>query len=353
MANDPPRHRADDDLEALTTGSFRTPNGPTDLLDDSASAPSIVAAAASLTDSVAANNNNNNNTADPTLLSVQEQTRRQRRMGRERLGGYLLFKLLLIAAVVEPDTLDLLILLSWYTLLSFLRSLAHLAGYSITSAAQSGRPPRPGALRLLVAVMVCNASAAFFCVALFHAAGWNMLLLLTCDCVLLGADAMVHVVRHMGATMEERHRGRIAELEERQVRIHVLRRERNSNEDARGHEAAVEVDESMSHHSNNSGSNSGSNSTTNEENNDEFDEESRQVDREVEVSEATHTRRMSTLDTIIFSFEVFALILSAGHFGHIWVLHGASFGLVDAILALQVNSTVSAIFRKVSVGGWI
>jgi hypothetical protein len=38
----------------------------------------------------------------------------------------LVFKLLLISAVVEPDTLDLLILLSWYTLLSFLRSLAHL-----------------------------------------------------------------------------------------------------------------------------------------------------------------------------------------------------------------------------------
>ena len=38
----------------------------------------------------------------------------------------MVFKLLLISAVVEPDTLDLLILLSWYTLLSFLRSLAHL-----------------------------------------------------------------------------------------------------------------------------------------------------------------------------------------------------------------------------------
>jgi hypothetical protein len=39
--------------------------------------------------------------------------RRQQRVGRERLLGYLLFKVLLLAAVLAPDMLDLLILLLW------------------------------------------------------------------------------------------------------------------------------------------------------------------------------------------------------------------------------------------------
>jgi hypothetical protein len=41
------------------------------------------------------------------------RTRRQQRVGRERLLGYLLFKVLLLAAVLAPDMLDLLILLLW------------------------------------------------------------------------------------------------------------------------------------------------------------------------------------------------------------------------------------------------
>ena len=75
------------------------------------------------------------------------------RSGRERLGGYLLFKMLLISAVVAPDTLDLLILLCWYTLLSFLRSLAHLAGMTTAHDIAAGQSPRHGVLKLLLAVL--------------------------------------------------------------------------------------------------------------------------------------------------------------------------------------------------------
>lgn len=62
----------------------------------------------------------NANAADPAGAPLFEiggvgasTSNRIHRSGRERLGGYLLFKLLLISAVVDPDTLDLLILLSW------------------------------------------------------------------------------------------------------------------------------------------------------------------------------------------------------------------------------------------------
>ena len=106
--------------------------------------------------------------------------------GRERLGGFLVFKLLLISAVVAPDTLDLLILLSWYTVLSFLRSLAALSAQQTVSARTAGHTPAPGVWKLLVTVLCSDLTAATVCVALFHGAGTGMVLLLTCDCALLG-----------------------------------------------------------------------------------------------------------------------------------------------------------------------
>lgn len=266
--------------------------------------------------------NTNNADANRATLVLEEQTRRQRRIGRERLGGYLLFKLLLVSAVVEPDTLDLLILLSWYTLLSFLRSLGHVAGSTIHQAAQSGQPPRQGALRLLLLVLLCNTCAALGCVLLFHDSGWNMLLLLTCDCVLLAADVFAHLSRHVAAIIEDRHRRRIAELEERQAKLHMMRREMASDYIV----AASDDDEEFV----------------------PFEVESRQVVREVEAMEAKHSRRLAVLDKAVFSLELFALFLTAIHFVHIWALHGASFGLVDGILALHLHSTLSSAGRKVS-----
>ena len=55
--------------------------------------------------------------------------------GSEKMGGFLVFKLLLISAVVAPDTLDLLILLSWYTLLNFFT----VHGQSCCSSGQQQR----------------------------------------------------------------------------------------------------------------------------------------------------------------------------------------------------------------------
>mmetsp|Transcript_25625 Transcript_25625/g.51336 ORF Transcript_25625/g.51336 Transcript_25625/m.51336 type:complete len:1008 (-) Transcript_25625:198-3221(-) len=278
----------------------------------------------------------------------QDQTRRQRRMGRERLAGYLLFKLLLVSSVIQPDTLDLLILSSWYTLLSFLRSLGSMAGSSINTAVQSGRSPQAGALRLLLVVLLCDFSAACVCLVLFRSAGWSMLVLLTCDCVLMGVDGTTHAARYAGAWLEEGYRVRLAGLEERQVELlHVVRRsERGVRSDGIGDD-----DESGSNHDDggrNVGREPQASVGGSDEGPDRMNEEIQQLDREMEEFEATHSRRMAMLDSIVFALELFALVLTACHFGHIWVLHGASFGLVDAILALHINSTVSTIFKKVS-----
>jgi len=116
-----------------------------------------------------------------------------------KIGGYLLFKLLLISAVVAPDTLDLLILLSWYTMLSFLRSLAQLCEQSHRDRIQAGLVPpnHPGIWQLLVLVLCCDFAAAAVCVALFHGAGLGMVLLLTCDCVLLALDVIHQLFSYM------------------------------------------------------------------------------------------------------------------------------------------------------------
>jgi len=72
----------------------------------------------------------------------------------ERVGGFLIFKYLLVAAVLKPsDMVDSLILLSWYTLIGFFRSLAHLASSSTSHSIQSGQPPKAGVLNLLMAVL--------------------------------------------------------------------------------------------------------------------------------------------------------------------------------------------------------
>jgi hypothetical protein len=285
--------------------------------------------------------NNHLRTQQQQGNTADEQTRRQRRVGRERLGGYLLFKLLLISSVLDPGTEDLLILFSWYMLLSFLRSLAHLAGSTANHASQSGQSPRPGALRLLIAVFICDIGAAAGCIVLFRGAGWHMLLLLTCDCALVAADAMAHIVKHCGSTMEERHRSRTSSLEEELSNLH--RRGRELLEQYRDELSLAEseyvndteFDISMLPIRRRSGL-------------ERVDLEVARLEQEIEERELVHMRRMKIADVAVFGFELSALILTMAHFMHIWAWHGASFGLVDFVLALHLLSTISIIGKKVS-----
>ncbi len=265
---------------------------------------------------------------DPTMLGMggggvgASASDRMHRSGRERLGGYLLFKLLLITAVVEPDTLDLLILLSWYTLLAFLRSLAYLAGITTAHTAASGQPPHRGVWKLLVAVLVCDISAATTCAALFHGAGVGMVALLLCDCLLLGLDIMTHLARFTQQILEESHQTYTAELERRQ--IHMYEDHRNGVIDSMGE--AEESDDSET----------------------EIQLLSRQIDHEMELAEESHLHHLKVLDNMAFFLELLALIVTMCHFLHVWALHGVTFNLVDGVLALHLHSAVSAFGKKVA-----
>lgn len=216
--------------------------------------------------------------------------------GRERLGGFLVFKLLLISAVVGPDTLDLLILLSWYTLLSFLRSLAHLCNGTIQHTIQSGQRPRSGVLKLLIAVLCSDTVAAAVCVALFHGAGWGMILLLTCDCALLGVDVICHILLHLGQVLENQHAERVTRLEAEQRRVR----------------------------------------------------DTQHLEHQVESLEQQQNRRSYILETTVFVLQIFNHILTVGHFFHIWSLYGVQFTLIDGVLALHLHSAVSSVSKKIA-----
>ena len=258
--------------------------------------------------------NSQNQNMNDFARNMSADDQRHRRAGRERLGGFLIFKLLLISAVVEPDTLDLLILLSWYTLLSFLRSLSHLASCTTNHTSQAGLPPRRGVLRLLLLVLCCNCTAAACCVALFHGAGLGMVLLLTCDCALLALDVFVHLARHANQVLEEKHTHSLSQIEEQQIRLHAINRE---STDATDQET--------------------------------IRDQIRYLDRQFEALETNHTRHLDILDKFIFTVELMSALLTICHFLHIWSLHGLTCGLVDGVLALHLHTAISAASRKVRI----
>ena len=278
-------------------------------------------------------NQNNNNNAVPPHSANNNNAR------TERLGGFLLFKLLLISAVVAPDTLDLLILLSWYTLLSFLRSLALLCAGRTESTVQAGHAPLPGVLHLLIAVLVTDCIAAAMCVALFHGAGWGMVVLLTTDCVQLAVDCVVFILQHATVVLEAQHVVAVQVVEDERLTLLQQRRNVNTTGTASGvqqdNESREERTSLREHHDNDNGEQP-------------YGLDTRRLERRVEVLEKMHTRRTAILDTTIFGLQLLTHALTVGHFLHIWSLHGVQFTLIDGVLALHLHSALSSACKKIA-----
>ena len=322
----------------------------------------------------------------------------------QRLGGFLVFKLLLISAVVAPDTLDLLILLSWYTLLSFLRSLAFLCASTTQHTSQSGQAPRPGVLQLLSVVLVCNLLAAAVCVGLFHGAGMGMVLLLTCDNALLLVDVTMHMLQYLAQVWETQHGERVSVLEAQQIRWHQRWREMpqreeeeaaaaaaaagelerfgrmtmDSNEEEDDNEEEEEEEETArereddngghpddepeegNHHNEYSNSQGHDASDRNNQSTtprhaipahaeDDLDHiDTRELDRRMEILEQQHMGRLSMLDTAVFGLQLLTHALTVCHFLHIWSLHGVQFTLIDGVLALHLHSALTSASKKIA-----
>lgn len=256
---------------------------------------------------------------------------------RERMGGFLIFKLLLISAVLAPDTLDLMILVTWFTLLGCLRSLDHLAHSTNIHLAAMGQPPKKGIVQLLFWVLACDIVAAGSCMALFHTAGYGMVLLLTCDCALLGTDAVSHVLKYYQSVLENSHDNDIRVLEERQLDLHQV----NENEDGFAYDNIEDEEEREREYISIDSATAAMTPT-------ERRHESGRLDHQMESLELVHNRRLSILDTATFCLDMTCHILTVAHFCHIWALHGVQFTLIDGVLALHLHSAISTSCAKLA-----
>lgn len=228
---------------------------------------------------------------------------------RERLGGYLIFKLLLVSAVVGPDTLNFLILLSWYTILSFLQSLGQQCSATTQHTIHSGQVPDRGVVQLLVTILCADCLAGATCVALFHGAGWSIVLLLTCDCVLLSVDVVANILLHLGQLLDVHH----AEIV-RQLESQVLQR----TGDHSSSDAAYNEDEVV------------------------------QVDHKLERLEQLQSRRSYVLETTVFGLQLFNHILTIAYFCHIWSQYGIHFSMIDGVIVINLHSAVTAASKKIA-----
>lgn len=254
----------------------------------------------------------------PPVVAPQQQQWTSAAGGRERMGGFLVFKLLLISAVVAPDTLDWLILLSWYTVLTFLRSLAALGAQTTDTARAVGHIPIAGAWKLQVLVLGLDLMAATVCVGLFHGAGLGMVLLLTCDCALLAVDVVAHILQHWQIVWEVQHAERISALEDEQLELH----QQHFNDNVRG---GLERE----------------GRTTAEE-------ASRELDQQMEMFEQQLMRKNLSLESIVFGLQLLTDLLTVAHFLHIWNLHGIQFTLIDGVLALHLHTSISSACKKLA-----
>lgn len=215
-----------------------------------------------------------------------------------------------------------------FTILSCMRSLDHLAHATTTHLSALGHPPRSAVLQLLLLVLLCDIVVAACCVALFHAKGWGIVLLLTSDCALLAADILSHILKHISAVVEDRHSQIIQSLEARQLQMHGNLQQREEEEEA-------DID-----NENRTIDNARPTSPF------EIQEESRRLDLQMEVLDLANTRRLSILDTAMFALEVLCHLLTIAHFCHIWSLHGLQFTLIDGVLALHLHSAISSTCKK-------
>jgi hypothetical protein len=269
---------------------------------------------------------------------------------RERMVGFLVFKLLLISAVVEPDTLDLMILVTWFTLLGCLRNLDHLAHSTNTHLTAMGQPPKTGVVQLLFLVLACDIVAACSCYTLLHPAGWDIVLLLNCDCALLFCDTIGHILKYYQCVLEDSHDATITELETRQLNLHgAIRNNNNVDDIADGYqedsednvvELSVEVPVPMEEERQTPAISTMTSA--------EIRQELRQLDRRMEGFELKQNHRLSILDSAIFYLKMTSHILTVGHFFHTWSLYGVRLTLIDGIISLHIYSTISAACTKVA-----
>jgi CUE domain len=284
--------------------------------------------------------------------------------GGSRMGGFLVFKLLLISAVVTADVVDLLILLSWYTILAVLRSLDALCAQqtdlcrivwtgqttAITTATTANLVPS-GIWKLLVTILCADLTAATVCVTLFREAGYRMVVVLMCDCALLAVDIITHLLQHVQLVWDVSYAARVAAIEEDQMALwnrmaHTAMPsppmdtiEEQSEMNGVGEETAMDNLGSFA---------DGHHGTVAATDPPSVEEASRRLERQMALTEQQHLRRTSYLESAVYVQQLMTDVLTVAYFVHIWTLHGVQFTLIDGVLALHVHSAFTSACKKIA-----
>ena len=251
--------------------------------------------------------------------------------------------------MVGPDTFDLLILLSWYTVLSFLRSLASLCIQQIdTCRLLLHRVPPVGVRQLLWSVLGWNVLAALTCVGLFHGAGYGMVLLLTGDCVLLAMDTLSHIIQYYQSIADVQHAHQIQAIDDLQMVLHYqLQQQRRQQQQQPEPPTVVEAASATTTTCATNDASSTITSGDTDEDNEDIEERSKELDRQLDVYEQQHSRTTARIETMIFVLQFMIDILTILHFIHIWTLHGIHFTFIDGVIALHLHSSATAALKKV------
>jgi hypothetical protein len=191
-----------------------------------------------------------------------------------------------------------------------------------------------GILQLLLIVLCLTFSSGFGWVMFFYKAGIPMVILLLLDSAILIVDIVRYIVIYVqGIVLEGSYQARINELEEMQLQ-----------------QSCGLVDADGSIQTNHSyGERQGQASRNNSLIKIKGRNGARSIENDIERAEIRQAFYSSILQSIIFTLEVLSSMVTAFHFLHIWYLHGLSFGLVDAILLLHLQSSVSGVVRKVRI----
>eukprot|EP01134_Creolimax_fragrantissima_P000716 CFRG0716T1 len=128
----------------------------------------------------------------------------------DRLLNYLMFKIMFVGAILEPDMKELVVWTTWFSILGFLRVFSMLARdrYEYVTASPTTPISVHGRLLLLlVAIQSLNMAWLGLCVYIFVDAGVSALLLLTFECVTLFLDTLQTIIKYSIHLYDLRHEG--------------------------------------------------------------------------------------------------------------------------------------------------
>jgi len=119
-----------------------------------------------------------------------------------RLLKYVLFKIVFIGAILEiPHLRELLIWVSWFSILGFLRIFSHLAkdrfGYLVTYMPNAVWSVHARVLTLLFIILGADILWFSLCLSVFHSAGLSVLLLMTFECLTLFLNTIQTVAKYV------------------------------------------------------------------------------------------------------------------------------------------------------------